>query len=109
MILVTAIARPARTARAVPPALCRRGAALPFLHPQPGRAELRDLPPARDAAEAGGTGASGMIPSDARQRLLAEAAKRILITDGGNGDAARYLATKRVAKDLGSSSGMSIT
>ena len=36
-----------RTVRA---ALCRRRAPLPLLHAQPGRAELRDLPPARSCA-----------------------------------------------------------
>ena len=40
-----------RRGRAVRPALCRRGPPLPFLHAQPGRAQLRHLPPAGRARE----------------------------------------------------------
>jgi hypothetical protein len=40
-----------RRRRAVRPALCGRGPPIPFLHVEPGRAELRHLPPARPQAE----------------------------------------------------------
>src|SRR6185503_10923583 len=57
------------------PALRRGGPALPFLHPQPRRAELRDLPFARREG-------ARMSPADA---FRAKAAKRILIKDGAYG------------------------
>ena len=59
--------------RIVRPALCRRGAPVPFLHAQPRRARLRHLPFARSE--------SSMIATAIR----AAAAKRILIKDGAYG------------------------
>src|SRR5205085_8096261 len=54
--------------------VCRRGPPLPLLHAQSGRAQLRDLPPARSPPQ-----------MTAAQALRAEAAKRILIKDGAYG------------------------
>src|SRR5690606_30706973 len=68
-----------RRGRIVPPALPGRRPRLSFLHAQPGGAGLCHLPPARPAGQ---KGEPVMTP---RESLLAEAAKRILITDGAFG------------------------
>ena len=62
------------------PALCGRGPPIPFLHAEPGRAQLRDLPSARPQAQ-------GTAPVNTAEQLKAAAAERILIKDGAYGTA----------------------
>ncbi len=82
-----------RRRRALRPALCGRGPPIPFLHAEPGRAQLRHLPPARPEAE-------GHRPVNTAEQLRAEAAKRILIKDGAYGTQiqARRLARGRLSR-----------
>src|SRR3546814_5011852 len=70
--------------RALPAPVCGRGARFPFLHAQPRRAQLCDLPYARAAADRPRQGESRMT-SSARDALHAAAKERILLTDGGWG------------------------
>ena len=80
----------------MPEAVCGWGEGVPLLHAQPCGAELRDLSPAGSEGQTG-----------ARARFNAEAAKRILITDGAFGteiqnwklDEAAYAGSLGLARD----------